>query len=829
MHGTKTNFVLCSSLCALCLCGKYSFAAPPQLSGTTPTGAQRGTTAVVSFTGARLDAPQEILCYSPGVAVAKLDAVGPTQVNATLVIAPDCRLGEHLVRVRTAGGLSDARTFWVGALPVVDEKEPNSEFARAQPVPLNSTVAGTIGSEDVDYFAVACKKGQRLAVEVEGMRLGRAFFDPHVSILDSKRFELAASDDAPGLGQDGGCAVVVPADGTYVVAVRESTYGAGSSYRLHVGTFPRPTAVVPAGGRPGEELEVRFLGDPLGEIRQKVKLPAAPDPAFRAHCRTPDGVHPGGFKLRVVDLPNVVETGNNSSVATAAPGPAGPAAFHGVIGRDGELDYFKFPATKGQPLDIQCYARRLGSPLDSVVTVMTDKGQYLGANDDTGGPDSYLRFVPPADGAYVIAVRDHLFKGGPDYFYRVEVAPPAAGTGTDLQRVDGNNVTNQERQAVTVPRGNRMAAVVLLTRADPAGVVKGPLVLTADRLPAGVTAAADPVEPGRSAAPVVFEASADAPLGGLLTPLRATPADPAVIMPSSTALPVNFNLGVNNTPFHQVVTDRVAVAVAAAIPFTVAVVEPKVPLVQSGSAGLRVVVTRAAGFKGAVTVSPVWAPPGVGMQTSATIPEGATETVLAINATANAAPKTWRTAVLATADDGKGPAWASSQMFALTVSKPFLTIELQRAMVEQGGTGVMVGKVAVATPFAGKAVVKLIGLPNKVTAPDLDVLAGTTELPFALTADKASPAGKHGNIFCQVLVPLNGEVVVHNLGGAELRVDAPLPPKPAAAKPAAPVAAKPAAAPAVAAKPPEPKRLTRLEQLRLDQEEKEKAGKGGKP
>ena len=35
-------------------------------------------------------------------------------------IAADCRLGEHAFRLRTATGLSELRTFWVGALPVVD-------------------------------------------------------------------------------------------------------------------------------------------------------------------------------------------------------------------------------------------------------------------------------------------------------------------------------------------------------------------------------------------------------------------------------------------------------------------------------------------------------------------------------------------------------------------------------------------------------------------------------------------------------------------------------------------------------------------------------------
>src|SRR5262249_39205670 len=154
-------------------------------------------------------------------------------------------------RVRTAAGISTLRSFWVGALPCVDEKEPNNDFAKPQPIPLNITVHGVVDNEDVDYFQIEAKKGQRITVEIEAMRLGNAYFDPYIAILDSKRFELASSDDTPLLAQDGCLSVIAPADGHYVIEVRESAYrGNGAcQYRLHVGTMPRPLAVFPPGGK----------------------------------------------------------------------------------------------------------------------------------------------------------------------------------------------------------------------------------------------------------------------------------------------------------------------------------------------------------------------------------------------------------------------------------------------------------------------------------------------------------------------------------------------------------------------------------------------------
>ncbi|OWK41721.1 putative serine proteinase, subtilase family [Fimbriiglobus ruber] len=786
-----------------------------------PRGAQRGTDAVLLFNGGRLADVQEVLPYYPGIAVKKFEVVSDAQLKVTVTVAADCRLGEHAFRVRTATGVSDLRTFWVGALPSVDERELNSQFESPQPITLNTTVHGVIDNEDVDYFVVECKKGQRLAVEIEGLRLGEQFWDPYVAILDAKRFELATSDDSSLLGQDAGCAIVVPADGKYVVQVRESAYGGngGCHYRLHVGTFPRPTAVVPAGGKPGEELEVRFVGDPAGEIKQKIKLPAAADAQFRVHCQTPDGISPTGFKFRVADLPGVVESGANITSQAATPGTA-PGAFHGVVSKPGETKYFKFAAKKGQVFDIHCYARRLGSPLDPVMYVgHANNGAVIAANDDAVGPDSYIRFTAPEDKEYLVWVHDHLKKGAPDYFFRIELSPVAASTSTGIPKVDGNNVSNQDRQVVAVPKGNRFATMVNVNRAD----WGGPAVVGFDALPAGLAFAAEPVEPGLAAVPVVFEAKADAPTGGRLADLRATPADPKVAAATSTNLDVNFCIGLNNTPFHRLYTDRLAIAVTDAAPYSIEVIEPKAPVLQNGSMNLKVVAKRAAGFKGPITVFPLFTPPGMGIQGSAVIPENATETVLPMNAAGNAAARKWKTAVTAVGDAGKGPVWVSSQLFTLEVAPPFVALAQERAAVEQGKVTPVFCKVTVATPFQGEAVVRLLGLPAKATTPELKITKDTKDVTFNVTTEAGTPAGKHG-LFCQVVITHNGESLAQSAGGNELRVDVPLSPKPAAvaAKPATPAPAQPAA-------PAQPKRLSRLEQLRLDQEEREKAAKAGQP
>src|SRR5437588_2406707 len=148
-----------SILTLVLTCG-VARAASPQLSQVTPRGAQRGTEADLIFAGARFDDAREILFYDPGITVTKIEVTNGQQVKAHVQIAKDAKLGEYPLRLRTATGLSELRTFYVTPFPIVDEREPNNDLEHAQPVELNTTVEGVIQNEDVDYFVIEAKKGQ---------------------------------------------------------------------------------------------------------------------------------------------------------------------------------------------------------------------------------------------------------------------------------------------------------------------------------------------------------------------------------------------------------------------------------------------------------------------------------------------------------------------------------------------------------------------------------------------------------------------------------------------------------------------------------------------
>ncbi|HZU35307.1 MAG TPA: PPC domain-containing protein [Gemmataceae bacterium] len=791
-------------------------AASPSIGTILPRGAQRGKDVTLVFSGGRLSDTKEVVFYSAGFTVKKLQVVNDGQVKATIHIADDCRLGEHAMRLRTATGLSELQTFFVGALPEIDEKEPNNDFKAPQKIPLNVTVNGVVDSEDVDYFSFEAKKGQRITAEIEGMRLGDTFFDPYVAILDSKRFELVASDDAPLVGQDCIASVVIPADGTYVIQVRDSSYGGNGAchYRLHVGTFPRPTAIVPAGGKLGEEVEVRFLGDPAGPFTQKFKLPTKVEPKFGLFAQTKDGIAPSPNPFRLSEYGNVIEAEPNDTHATATPA-ALPVALNGVIDKPGDVDCFRFKMKKGETYDVHCYARQLGSPLDSVITIAAFNGGAIAANDDSNGPDSYLRFTAPADGEYVLSITDHLHKGGPTYFYRVEFTPPRAQVTLSIPKVA---LFSQERQTIVVPRGNRYATLISGARAD----FGGPLKIGATGLPKGVTIASEDMAANLDVVPVLFEAAADAPIAGSLADITARLDDPKqkVNVPSSFLQTAELVIsGPGQSVYWKHDVDREAVAVTEAAPFKINIVEPKVPLVQNGSMNLRVVAERKPGFKAPITVQMLFNPPGVGSATAATIPEGQNETVIPMNAAGNAEVRKWKIVVIGQATVGNGPVWVASQLATLQIAPPYVNFAMERAAAEQGKATEIFCKIQQNTPFPGKAKVQLLGLPNKVTAPVLEITKDTKELAFKVTVDKTSPAGQHKNLFCQVVITQNGEPIVENTGGTELRIDVPLK---VAAAPKPQAAAKPEPA------KPMQKRLSRLEQLRLEQQEREKAMQEGK-
>lgn len=784
-------------------------AAYPEFSACKPNGGQRGSEFKLSVTGTRLEDFETLLFYDPGFTVKSVDAVAAGKVDLTIAVSADATLGSHLVRVRTRTGLSHPRQFFVSPYPTVDEKEANSEFAQAQAIPLNSTIEGIVLTEDVDYFKVTVKKGQRLSLEVDGLRLGYLNFDPYIAILDKDRFEKAFSDDTILHRQDGYCSFVAEYDGDYYVMVRESSYRGStrSFYRLHVGDFRRPDVVFPAGGKVGSKVDVRFI-DAKGSFTGSVTVPSEEDPNFEVF--SVEAPAPSGNPFRISQMDNFLESEPNSAreQANVVP-PAEAYALNGIIGEPGDSDYYRLTLKKGQVLTGHAYAQGLGSPLDPVISLRGSTGVALISNDDGGGTrrlDSRFEVTVPADGEYMLSIRDHLDRGSPKFVYRVELiaSQPRLTFASPEYSVNDSHY----RQFIAVPRGGRMALLENFSRTR----VSGDFRFVAPGLPAGVKLLTEHAPKDMPNAPLLFEAAADAPLGQAIVPVRLEPVDPQNKVIGR--LRQNFDVVRDGNVIYLTDTeDRLPVVVVEEAPYALEIVMPKVPLVQNGVYDLKVVAKRKPGFAAAIRVVMVWTPPGISSLGEMTIPAGANECFFQLNANAGVATAEWKFVVMGEADAGRGRVFNASPFCGLKTQPAYVAAPaFPMAAIEQGQEGIVTTKLEQLQPFEGEAVARLVGIPDTIASEPIKITKASTDLTFRLKPGKDCFPGKLSNLFIQVDVPLAGGTTTHRVAlGSSLRVDAPRKVAPApVAKVEAPKAdaTKPAVAPAA------PVVLSRLEQLR---------------
>lgn len=809
----RTTLLSAALSCLLLGSASLATAASPELGRVVPRGAQRGTSLELRFYGRRLEGPREVLLYDQGIAVSgireivrkgkKGAAIETRQIRVKITIAADAPLGEHRLRLRTASGITELRTFWVGALPQRLEKEPNGNLAQAQEVPLDLTIAGRVRREDADWFAFKGKAGERVSAELVAMRLGDVVFDASLQLLDARRFELASSDDTAFARQDPILSAVLPAAGTYYLVVRESSFGGndGYHYRLHLGHFPRPLAAFPPGGVAGQSVRLDLLGA-AGVTSQTFTLPRpGADGLARIFPTTSTGSAPTPLLIATSDLPSLSEVEPNHRAKAGA--IATRSALHGRIAKPGDEDWFKFKAKKGQRLTFRVRARELGSPLDAVANVFLRKGRHIVGNDDLrGDPDSLVRFRAPQNGEYEVRIRDFLRRGGPRFVYRLEVTPERPTLLLDLRPIGRQT---QIQQTLSIPRGGR-AAVLLRTRRRG---FREALRVSIAGLGSGVVAEIPQVPAHADVIPLVISTHPAAELGGGLVEVRARSLGKAKVEGSfQQTIPLSVGRP-NRSVYHRTHVDRLAVGVSSAAPFSLTLVAPKGPLVRAGTKELTVRVKRAKGFKGPVTLQLLYDPPGVRSKRNVVVKAKANEARVRLDANGKATLGVWSIVVQGRAKVGGGDLWTSTQVETLTIATRPVLLSMSRVAAPLGSPSEMGGRVTIKRPFPGKARVELLRLPRHVTSKAQILTKDAKTIRFPLAISPKARVGRH-KVYCRVTVPGPDPIVLHS-GWTELRIDRPKPKakaKPAKAKPKVQTKGKGKAAP-----------LRRLDKLRRDYEE----------
>ena len=779
----------------------------PTLESVLPRGGERGTEVRLDLKGKKLGGALDLMFSDGALELVDLEQPSEGHVRATVRIGPGAPPGPRWLRVRTATGLSNLLNFSVGAFPHIAEAEPNGDLAAAQALDLAEggalTIRGVAESEDLDVFAVRGRAGQRLSVEVEAMRIGTRL-DAAVALVDERGFVLRSCDDVAFARQDPAFTETLPADGLYFVQVRQAAYrgSADSHYLLHIGAFPRPLATMPLGGAAGAPLAVQLFGASGALGAASVAVPDAgvhggwaPRGTAAVGVELDGRPAPSPCWLRVSPLENVLEAPDGAVSVLEV-----PAALNGRLEVPGDSDRVRFEVEAGKSYFVEVWARRLRSPLDSVIHLRRDPdGAPVKSNDDAeGSPDSFMQFTAKGGGACELEIVDQLGRGGPEFTYRVEVThgePRVAVTSV------------RAIKAEAVPRGGRGLALVRLERER----APGDLTLELAGLPAGVTATELSLPPVMGLRPFLLEAAADAPLAHAEVDVRVQGEGVSARFGDERRLVE----GQNQTLFWAQSLDGLSLAVTEALPVELALEVPAVPMPRRGAMDVVVRVRRDEGVDGPVAVTLPFLPPGVTATRQVTIPAGSDEASLTLNTAGDARLGEWPLVARGELDLPGGRVVLVSAPATLEVTPPYLTGKAQALSLNRGEAGQLLVEVERREGCPEGGQLQAVGLPRGVTTSPVALGGAEGDLLLPLGASEDSPTGKHSGLAVNAVFDLPGGRVVQSISAAELRVRRA--PKPAAGAPAAPA---PATAPK-AERPP-----TRLEQLRAEHARRT-GGEGG--
>lgn len=327
-----------------------------------------------------------------------------------VTIEKNAPAGDREIRVKTSQGLTNPLVFVVGLLPETFECEPNdprsgmASLLNDAPLELPVLINGQVKPGDVDRFRFRARGGRPLAIQVQARHLipyladaVPGWFQATVALYDAEGREVAFADDYR-FDPDPVLLCKVPKDGEYQIEIRDALYRGRDDfvYRLAVGEQSAIARAVPWEG-----------------LKPVTTAPAALGGHDEWWPRA-DEVEPNDAleKSQIVELPRQI---------------------NGRIHKPSDVDVFQFDGRAGEVVVAEVYARRLYSPLDSLLRLTDATGRVLAWNDDfedkesgllTHHADSYLRAQLPADGRYAVSLSDSQRQGGFAYQYWLRIGPP---------------------------------------------------------------------------------------------------------------------------------------------------------------------------------------------------------------------------------------------------------------------------------------------------------------------------------------------------------------------------------------------------------------------
>jgi hypothetical protein len=477
-------------------------------------------------------------------------------VMVEVTIAPDAEPGEHEIRLVTLRSVSNPLAFHVGQVPEVAKKPMvtaiqqvlgkeaqalrkrlpgDDEFSISVPC----TVNGQTASGEVNRYRFEARRGQRLVLTTLGRQLVPfiadavpGWFQPVLTLYDADGKEVAYDDDYR-FKPDPTIFYEVPRDGEYVFAIRDSLYRGREDfvYRITIGELPFITSIFPLGGRVGAPATPQFEGWNV-QGAELTSLPADAAPGLYSLAVRRQGLVSNRVPFALDTLPAIFEREPNNSVANAQKVTL-PIIIDGRIDKPDDWDVFQFAGKSNDTVVAEVQARRLDSPLDSVIKLTDAAGNLLAFNDDyedlgaalnTHHADSYFMARLPADGTYYVHIGDTARHGGEEYAYRLRVSAPQPDF--ELRAVPSSlGLRGKSSASLTVyaQRKDGFAGPIKLSLKDPpAGFSAAPVTLSGTQTVARLTVKCNLVA---TKEPVALSILGAAKIGGQELAREAVPAE----------------------------------------------------------------------------------------------------------------------------------------------------------------------------------------------------------------------------------------------------------------------------------------------------------------
>ena len=376
----------------------------------------------------------------------------------SISIAPDATPGPRQLRLETANGLTNPIVFCVGELPefsrkpmrvapaynVVNGATPANRAAPHAPAPPVEiappmVVNGQMAPGTADQYRFQAKRGQHVAIEASARELipyvsdaVPGWFQAALTLRDAQGKELASADHFL-FHPDPLIEYEIPADGDYIAEIHDSIYRGREDfvYRITIGELPVITAIFPLGGKAQARTAIETMGSNLPAARVTENFKGKPKGVYPISLRK-DGWTSNSVPFALDSLPETLARAGIGRRETAQKVKL-PIIVNGRIAQPGEAAYFRIDGRAGDEIVAEVSARRLGSPLDSVLRLTDAAGKQIAFNDDFEDPgagllthqaDSLIACQLPAKGSYYLQLTDAEGKGGADCGYRLRISHP---------------------------------------------------------------------------------------------------------------------------------------------------------------------------------------------------------------------------------------------------------------------------------------------------------------------------------------------------------------------------------------------------------------------